>query len=120
MHFTPKELIDYHNNHYSNHPRNDIYNHVKQNADAIVKSAFAKTPIQEVPPIDLSALEMDTDTLELMLLQNRQHSLKDHEVQNYLNSQQLHKANFLKEIQDKGLKLKGQVNPPKKKVHLDY
>jgi hypothetical protein len=129
-----RSLLDYHNAKYLPHnDSQDIKEHIEKHGTEVINmetNTINQCIRKEEPDkniirgIEMSSLEIDTDSLEQSLELNRDQIMLDHETQDFINSQRIHKANFLKEIGQRGIKLKNDLGNeekiPEKRVQMNY
>ncbi|KAK6464359.1 hypothetical protein DFJ63DRAFT_68464 [Scheffersomyces coipomensis] len=104
---TEKELLEYHANIFNpSIPISEITDYITNNKNIL------RNPNNSEPQFkpNLSNLTVDPETLDEYFNSNRNEILKNEEVQSFIESQRIHKADFLAEIKHKGLSLKH--NPP--------
>ncbi|CAN3368503.1 hypothetical protein DICA4_F14774 [Diutina catenulata] len=110
MHITAKELLQYHRQNIDGGDDECF-----QVVERLGPRLFSPVPAarESSPPahyddaaaagLDLHDLEFDCDTLERRIRDNRQASLEDYRVQQYLSAQQAHRQQFIEEIAARGL-----------------
>lgn len=131
--FISKErLLNYHNEFYvAPTDSQDIKSHIEINGTGAISTlaniwkhiGVGNADDERRREIEMSSLDIDAKSFEQSLELNRNQIMLDQKVQGFINSQRLHRANFLNDIRQRGLKLKNNLSEektPKSLAPLNY